>query len=284
MTKKYAGQNARGLPAPSGFAKRMRLMLAVGLAVLAAESAPAQESGTDLPPGMVQIPAGTFLMGSPASEQGRDGGEVQHLVTVSAFKMGRYEVTQKEYLEIMGENPSWYRKDGDNRPVESVSWLDAVEYCNVRSEEEGLTPVYMITGHGEDREVEWNRGADGYRLPTEAEWEYACRAGTTTAWSSGNTGADAWTSESSGNSTHPVGQKEANPWGLYDMHGNVSEWCWDWYGDYPDGAQTDPVGAASGNDRVLRGGNWYNSASQARSAYRLGLNGVDSTGFRLVCD
>jgi formylglycine-generating enzyme required for sulfatase activity len=185
-------------------------------------------------------------------------------VTVRSFYIGKYEVTQREYQEVMGTNPSNFK--GDNLPVENVSWFDAVEYCNKRSQKEGLTPAYTINGTN----VTWNRNANGYRLPTEAEWEYACRAGTTTAYNTGanisdNTG---WYVANNGNRTHPVGQKPANAWGLYDMHGNVLEWCWDWYGNYPSTAQTDPTGASSGVDRVIRGGRWINSAQYVRSAVR----------------
>ena len=244
----------------------------------------------------VRINGGTFTMGSPASEPERARDEVQHKVTVSSFYMGRYEVTQKEYEEVMGTNPGAYK--GDNLPVENVSWFDAVEYCNQRSQREGLSPAYTITGSGNSRTVTWNRNANGYRLPTEAEWEYACRAGTTTAF---NTGDDITTGEANYNDdpydygmlgppvgtgrTAPVGSFAANPWGLYDMHGNVLEWCWDWYGDYARGRQTDPTGAASGANRVHRGGSAGSSKWLLRSAFRTSfdpdwsLNGI---GFRLV--
>jgi formylglycine-generating enzyme required for sulfatase activity len=164
-----------------------------------------------------------------------------------------------------------------------VSWLEAVEYCNKRSQKEGLTPAYTINGTN----VTWNKNANGYRLPTEAEWEYACRAGTTTAY---NTGArisndTGWYGANSDNMTHPVGQKPANRWGLYDMHGNMWEWCWDWYGSYSSGAQTDPTGASSGSSRVFRGGYWFNSAEYVRSADRYFNDPnyrTDGIGFRLV--
>ncbi|MDR2702565.1 MAG: SUMF1/EgtB/PvdO family nonheme iron enzyme [Spirochaetaceae bacterium] len=234
-------------------------------------AAATQPQPTPTPPpasaNMVRINGGTFTMGGPAAEWDRDM-YVQHQVTVSSFYMGKYEVTQKEYREIMGTNPSKFK--GDNLPVEMVSWFDAVEYCNKRSQKEGLTPAYTISGTGDNRTVTWNRNANGYRLPTEAEWEYACRAGTTTAYNTGatisnNTG---WYYMNSNNKTHPVGQKPLNPWGLYDMHGNVLEWCWDWYGSYSSDAQTDPVGAASGSYRVLRGGSWSLGAFFARSFHR----------------
>jgi len=228
----------------------------------------------------VRIQGGTFTMGSPANETRPWYNEgPQHQVTVSSFYMGKYEVTQKEWQEVMGTNPSNWK--GDNLPVERVNWYDVVEYCNKRSEKEGLTPAYIINKNKKDPnnkniydKIKWtvtlNKNANGYRLPTEAEWEYACRAGTNSAYNTGNTISDntGWYSENSDKKTHPVGQKSANAWGLYDMHGNVWEWCWDWYGDYSGKAQTDPQGASSGSYRVLRGGSWYNSAGFARSASR----------------
>ena len=222
------------------------------------------------PNNMVRINGGTFTMGSPANEPRRDSDEgPQHQVTISSsFYMGKYEVTQREYQEVMGTNPSRFK--GDNLPVENVSWFDAVEYCNKRSQREGLTLAYTISGSGDNRTVAWNRSANGYRLPTEAEWEYACRAGTTTAYNTGasisnNTG---WYDANSAGSTQEVGLKQANAWGLYDMHGNVKEWCWDWFRNYPDGVQINPIGASSGSYRVFRGGDWYYSVQYVRSANR----------------
>jgi len=219
---------------------------------------------------MVRIQGGTFTMGSPASQTGRRGNEMPHQVTVSSFYMGKYEVTQREYVEVMGTNPSNFTGDL-NRPVEQVSWFDAVEYCNRLSRKEGLTPAYTISGSGVRRTVTWNRSANGYRLPTEAEWEYACRAGTTSAYNTGanvissNTG---WYFDNSNRSPQPVGQKPANAWGLHDMHGNVWEWCWDWYGDYSIEAQNNPIGPASGYERVVRGGSWDNFAGDTYSSLR----------------
>jgi formylglycine-generating enzyme required for sulfatase activity len=224
---------------------------------------------------MVRINGGTFAMGSPGSEQEkyyypdeRHNDELQHRVTVSSFYMGKYAVTQREWWEVMGYNPSKF--SGDNLPVEKVSWYEAVEYCNKRSWNEGLTPAYTINGTN----VTWNRNANGYRLPTEAEWEYACRAGTTTPYYTGESVDSAgWYRNNSGDKPHPVGQKQPNAWGLYDMSGNVYEWCWDWLGEYPREAQTDPVGPVgveTSSARVFRGGSFSNDALVLRSAWRIG--------------
>jgi len=215
---------------------------------------------------LVRIEGGTFTMGSPANESGRTSSEgPQHQVTVSSFLISKYEVTQAEYEEIMGKNPSHYK--GSNLPVEQVSWFDAIEYCNKLSEKEGLTPAYTRNGNS----VNWDRNANGYRLPTEAEWEYACRAGTQTPFYNGTSANDvSWHSGNSGYKTHPVGEKQPNSWGLYDMHGNVLEWCWDWLGDYSAQAQENPLGASSGVNRVYRGGCWSFQHLQTRSAYRFG--------------
>jgi formylglycine-generating enzyme required for sulfatase activity len=253
------------------------------------------------PANMVRINGGTFTMGSPANEPERKDDAVisfsyegpQHQVTVSGFYMGKYEVTQKEYQEVMGTNPSEFK--GDNLPVERVSWYDAIEYCNKRSQKEGLTPAYTRNGDN----ITWNRGANGYRLPTEAEWEYACRAGTTTPFSTGN---NITTSQANYNGNHPynnnakgeyrkkttpVDSFAPNAWGLYDMHGNVWEWCWDWNGYYESGSQTNPVGAvtSSSSYRVTRGGSWAFYGRFLRSAYRGSCDPSfrpDDVGFRLA--
>ncbi|MDR3343665.1 MAG: SUMF1/EgtB/PvdO family nonheme iron enzyme [Treponema sp.] len=251
-----------------------------------------------IPEGFVRIQGGTFMMGSAASEAGRNDDDEgpQHRVTVGSFYMGKHEVTQREYAALMGTNPSRFK--GDNLPVERVSWYDAVEYCNARSRTEGLTLGYTISGSGNNRMVTWNRNANGYRLPTEAEWEYACRAGTTTPFSTGST---ITTNQANYNGNYPyngnvkgtyrekmtaVDSFAANAWGLYDMHGNVWEWCWDWYGNYGGGAQTDPMGASSGSYRVVRGGSWNANGRYLRSAYRnyhTPSNRSHTLGFRLLC-
>jgi formylglycine-generating enzyme required for sulfatase activity len=259
------------------------------------------------PDNMVLINGGTFTMGSPAEEPERMANEgPQRKVTLSGFYMCKYQVTQAEYQQIIGITPSGFK--GDDLPVENVSWYDAIEYCNKRSEKEGLTPVYTIdktqadpTNTNRLDNINWkitfNRRANGYRLPTEAEWEYACRAGTTTPFSTGNNittdqanydGNFPYNNNDKGayhKRTMPVGSFAPNPWGLYDMHGNVWEWCWDWYGSYTNVPQTDPVGAATGTSRVMRGGGWSNSAGRVRSARRSGdypYYGYILLGFRLV--
>lgn len=261
-----------------------------------------QVQETDIEDGFIRITGGSFLMGSPEDEAWRSDDETQHSVTVSDFYMSPYEVTQKEYEDAMGNNPSSF--SGDDLPVESVSWLDAVSYCNVRSQQEGLTSVYVIDGQN----VSWDRSADGYRLPTEAEWEYACRAGTTTPFYMENSPSaeeanyyghypygieDNYFSQSNlevkpgeyRETTVAVESFSANPYGLYNMHGNVAEWTWDIYGAYPDGEQIDPIGADSGTRRVYRGGGWNDFAKNMRSAYRAMMDqdkGSFNIGIRLV--
>jgi formylglycine-generating enzyme required for sulfatase activity len=235
------------------------------------------------PPGFVLIQPGTFTMGSPSGELCRDSGETQHQVTLTrAIYVAATEVTQAQWQATMGWEDSYF--DGPNLPVEQVTWFDAVSYCNLRSAAEGLTPVYTITGAEYDENhigfagVTWNPNANGYRLLTEAEWEYACRADSTGAFCNGdigqchcgsepNLGDVGWYCGNSGDQTHDVGTKSPNAWGLYDMHGNVWEWCWDWYGSYG-GTVTDPAGPASGSNRVSRGGGWVDYANFCRSAYR----------------
>jgi formylglycine-generating enzyme required for sulfatase activity len=221
--------------------------------------------------GFVRVDAGTFSMG---------GNQVR---ISKGFYMSDHEVTQKEWVDVMGSNPSYFK--GDTLSVESVSWYEAIEYCNKRSVKEGLSPAYTVSGTN----VTWNKNASGYRLPTEAEWEYAARGGNKSKGYeySGSSSVDgaAWYTGNSGGKTHPVKTKSANELGVYDMSGNVREWCWDWYGSYGSGAQIDPTGASSGTDRVNRGGSWDDSAANVRSAAR-GYNTpsyrFSYRGFRLV--
>jgi len=215
---------------------------------------------------LVLIPKGTFTMGSPNEEERAENDEEQHQVTISKdYYLGVTEVTQGQYEKVMGTNPSIFQKrvirksDSSMYPVESVSWEDAVEFCKNLSE----LPEEKKAGRV-------------YRLPTEAEWEYACRAGSKTAYSFGadsrSLGDYAWFGGNSGQQTHPVGEKKANAWGLYDMHGNVLEWCSDWYGEYPKGTVSDPSGPNEGSDRVVRGGGWIIGAAFCRSVVRYGID------------
>ena len=205
---------------------------------------------------LVWVPAGSFQMGSPDSEadRGNDEGPV-HTVELDGFWMGKYEVTQEQYQAVMGKNPSNFK--GGKNPVEMVSWNDATDFCRKLTDKVGRA----------------SSPAKSFRLPTEAEWEYACRAGSTTRFCFGDSdnGLDeyAWYTANSGSKTHPVGEKKPNEWGLYDMHGNVWEWCGDWYADkYGAGAAKNPAGASSGSNRVRRGGSWYYPARYCRSALR----------------
>ena len=234
------------------------------------------------PSGFVLVPPGTFSMGS---NNGDSDEKPIHQVTISkGFYMSDHEVTQKEWVELMGTNPSSFK--GDTLPVECVSWYEALEYCNKRSEKEGLTPVYSGSGDY----ITWDRNANGYRLPTEAEWEWAAKGGGKDFMVYEYSGSNsvegvAWYSVNSGSKTHPVKTKAGNSLGLYDMSGNVWEWCWDWYGGYSSGAQTDPSGASSGTYRVLRGGSWVIGAGYVRVAdrsYGTPSSRNGSLGFRLV--
>ena len=225
------------------------------------------------------------MMGSPQSENWRVDDETRHEVAVSAFYIDPYETTQKEYARITGTNPGSF--SGDGLPVESVSWLDAILYANAKSADAGLTPCYTV---GEDG-VTWDRSANGYRLPTEAEWEYACRNGTETPFNTEKS-LDANDANFYGHYPYEIEENyfndsvlEARPgvyrqttvsvgsfyksaWGLYDMHGNVNEWCWDYYGAYDGNDAVDPTGAPSGTRHVYRGGGWNDFGKNMRSAYR----------------
>jgi formylglycine-generating enzyme required for sulfatase activity len=257
---------------------------------------------------VVLITGGTFTMGSPSTEAGRSSDETQRSITLGNFYIGKYQVTQEQYQAVMGTNPSNFKSAVTNEtgtpgklPVENVTWFDAVEFCNKLSENEGLEKVYTFTSRTPATgypitnlaglAADFNK--NGYRLPSEAQWEYACRAGTTEAYNNENNsytnaasvGAVAWYTSNSGNKTHQVGLKDPNAWGLYDMHGNVFEWCRDWYGSYSSVITTDPPGPNTGTDRVMRGGGWDDRAQDVRSALRYSERPNtrnNNTGFRVV--
>ena len=233
---------------------------------------------------MAVLPAGEFVMGG----EGDDDERPAHKVRLPAFCMDRAEVTQGSYESLMGANPSRFK--GPDRPVESLAWSSAAKYCNVRSRKDGLRPCY------DPRTLACDFEADGYRLPTEAEWEYACRAGGAGEYCFGSApaalGEWAWSKENSGGATHPVGRKKPNAWGLFDVHGNVAEWCQDCYSPraYNDAPADNPRGPASGENRVLRGGSWKSKPERCRSAARDNVSpgladacfGYDAYGFRCV--
>ena len=227
---------------------------------------------------LMLIPKGTFMMGSPESEECRDKDENQHEVTISKdYYLGVYEVTQAQYEKVMGRNPSYFQgaivgNENADLPVDRVSWEDAVEFCKKLSD----LPEEKKAGRV-------------YRLPTEAEWEYACRVGSKTAYSfddeEGLLPEYGWIKRNSSNRTHTVGLLEPNAWGLYDLHGNVWEWCSDRHGEYPKGAVSDPTGPCEGSNRVIRSGGWYGEAALCRSALRRGhvpSIRLNSHGFRLA--
>jgi len=235
------------------------------------ESAPQSSSASSLSV-MVHLPAGKFIMG--------DKDEVDappHEVSISALDMDRNLVTQELYQKVMGTNPSRWK--GAGNPVEQLRWSDALKFCNKRSELEGLQPCYDL------KTLKCNFEANGYRLPTEAEWEYACRAGATTAYffgdNAGRLGDYAWFDKNSGGHPRPVAQKQPNAWGLYDIIGNVWEWCNDWYkvDYYQEAPKQDPRGPTEGQNKVLRGGAWRFSADNCRCGYRYN----ESPGYSDVC-
>jgi hypothetical protein len=243
-----------------------------------------------LPENFVFVAGGTFHNGTSN-------------VTLSSFYIGRYEVTQAGYEAVMGTNPSHF-SGNPNRPVERVSWFNTIEYCNRRSIQEGLTPAYSYSTFGTNPDtwpsgwntsnanhtnVSCNWSVTGYRLPTEMEWMFAAKGGNQsqgyTYSGSNNVDAVAWYSSNSGSRTHDVGTKAPNELLTYDMSGNVWEWCWDIWGNYPSGDQTNPTGAASGSYRILRGGSWYNSAYNCTVTFRNYNNPTFTSnyyGFRIL--
>ena len=266
--------------------------------------APTSKPSASTPANMVFVEGGSFNMGS----NDWDNEKPVHKVSVSSFYIGKYEVTQKEWRDVMGSSPSYFK--GDDRPVEQVSWYDVIEYCNQRSLKEGLTPCYTIDKSRKDPNntnssdnLKWsvsvNWQANGYRLPTEAEWEYAARGGNKSRGyeysGSNDIGSVAWYDVNSyykgqkhpDYGTHKAGTKAANELGIYDMSGNVWEWCWDWYdsGYYGKSQSSDPIGAGSGSYRVVRGGSWYDNPESLRVCIRDGNDPYDrysNFGVRLV--
>jgi len=236
---------------------------------------------------LIRIPAGTFDMGS---DTGNTFMRPTHPVTLTNdYFIAKYEVTQEDYAAVTGINPSNHTGQ-DGLPVERVTWYHAVHFANDLSILEGFSPCYDFDGNVLDTGGN-PYGCEGYRLPTEAEWEYAARAGSTTAYSFGdvveNLDDYAWYRENAGTLTHRVGEKRPNPWGLYDMHGNVWEWVYDWFGAtyYSKSPVSDPVGPSWGSSRVMRGGSWQNIPEYLLSAYRFEHGpsfGCTHIGFRLV--
>jgi formylglycine-generating enzyme required for sulfatase activity len=282
----------------------IRDFLLAAAVVLAACGKPGPDSRTDAKPnassvveivtksgiGMVAVPGGEFLMGN---NQGNPDEAPAHKVKVSGFLMDKFEVTHEMFTKAQLPNPSHWQTNPNN-PVERVRWRDAKQYCNERSLMEGLKPCY------DEKTADWNcdYSANGYRLPTEAEWEYACRAGTEGPYDFGapdKLRQYAWFAANSDKQTHPAGQKKPNRWGLYDMYGNVSEWCEDVYDPayYKESRAGDPQGPPSpGKDvrRVIRGGNWKSSLDMCRATFRQGERTGDTDacfftdfcGFRCV--
>lgn len=261
---------------PSSLRLGLALCLLLPTLGWSATAAPAAQPKThviaDLGLEMLWVEPGTFMMGSDYDEPGRNQAEgPQTKVTLTkGFWLGKTEVTQAQYEAITGTNPSTFTAVGPQAPVERVSWADAMAYCQKLNERERAAGR-LPEGHA-------------YTLPTEAEWEYAYRAGTTTPYPD-RPDEMGWNKFNSRDTTHPVGQRKPNPWGFYDMAGNIVEWCFDWYGDYPGGEVKDPKGPRRGYYRIARGGSWRTDVHVSRSAARSGGSEgrLDYTlGFRLA--
>ncbi len=290
-----AGQENRAVRKPFS---RQTVQFSAWLLVLAVLAASSCRKAKDSPAGsamtqvvktksgieMVLIPGGWFEIGS---EKGSPDESPVHRVWVDSFLMDKYEVTQEQYGRFPLPDPSHFKNP--RHPTEQMNWNDAALYCNERSRDEGLEPCY------DEKTWECDFESNGYRLPTEAEWEYACRAGTDTKYSFGNDASKlrqyAWFAQNAAKKTHPVGQKKPNPWGLYDIHGNVAEWCNDFYSPdyYKRSPERNPKGPTKGKERILRGGAWNSTANGCRSSYRVGDPSINDTclasdaiGFRCV--
>jgi formylglycine-generating enzyme required for sulfatase activity len=281
-------------PAPSSTAEKSDASASAGRASVPASQASAGQGPTEFKTAsgieMVLLPGGQFTMGT---DKGNPDEVPAHPVTLTGFAIDKFEVTSEMFAKAQLPNPSHW---GDNpkRPVERVRWRDAKQYCNERSALEGLKPCYN------EKTADWecDYSANGYRLPTEAEWEYACKAGTDAAYDFGgasNLRQYSWCAENSEEKTHPVGQKKPNRWGIYDLYGNVSEWCEDVYSPtyYKNSPAKDPVGPPSpGKDvqRVMRGGSWKSTPEMCRATFRQGQKTGDTDacfytdycGFRCV--
>ena len=265
-----------------GRLSRALIALTIGFAGCASKTDPGVPAVKESADPMVLVSAGSFTMGEAAGRP----DEAPHTVSVSSFYLDKYPVSQELYEKVMGINPS--KQKNKKNPVERMQWTDAVRFCNKCSELEGLTPCYDLDTW------ECNFHANGYRLPTEAEWEFACRAGGTGKYCFGDDEAElpkyAWFKPLSQGKPRPLGQKQPNRWGLYEMHGNVWQWCNDWYGEnyYAESPGENPHGPAAGKMRVLRGGAWDCTPEKLRSAYRQkefpvysdACFGADSYGFR----
>ncbi len=229
---------------------------------------------------MVLAEGGTFRMGS---NDRLETEKPEHMVRITSFYINKYAVTQKEWIAIMGSNPS--ELDGEFLPIDNISWYDAVVFCNKRSVAEGFTPCYIINGE----EVTCNWEVNGYRLPTEAEWEFAMRGGNHSQGyefsGSNDINEVAWYADNSGWTAHPIGLKKENELGLFDMSGNIYEWCWDIYGPYTGEDKKNPKGPEEGPNRVFRGGSWSSKkdyCTVSNRYYDNAANQMFNIGLRLV--